>query len=87
MLAGGDGINNGTYNFSSPAPNSLNTNIGKIDYTPNATNHFFVRGNLQKDTASAAQNLPGQPAASTLEDNTKGHRCWLYGLPDFKSRQ
>ncbi len=72
MLAGGDGINNGTYNFSSPAPNSLNTNIAKIDYTPNATNHFFVRGNLQKDTASAAQNLPGQPAASTLEDNTKG---------------
>ena len=72
VLAGGDGINNGTYNFSSPAPNSLNTNIAKIDYTPNATNHFFVRGNLQKDTASAAQNLPGQPAASTLEDNTKG---------------
>ena len=72
VLAGGDGINTGTYNFSSPAPNSLNTNIAKIDYTPNATNHFFVRGNLQKDTASAAQNLPGQPAASTLEDNTKG---------------
>ena len=72
VLAGGDGINNGTVNFSSPAPSSLNTNIGKIDFTPNSKNHFFVRGNLQKDTASAAQNLPGQPAASTLEDNTKG---------------
>ena len=72
VLAGGDGINNGTVNFSSPAPSSLNTNIGKIDFTPNSKNHIFVRGNLQKDTASAAQNLPGQPAASTLEDNTKG---------------
>ena len=72
VLAGGDGINNGTYNFSSPAPNTLNTNIGKIDWTPNAKNHLFVRGNLQKDTAEGAQNLPGQPASSVLEDNTKG---------------
>jgi len=72
VLAGGDGINNGTFNFSSPAPNTLNTNIGKIDWTPNAKNHLFVRGNLQKDTAEGAQNLPGQPASSVLEDNTKG---------------
>jgi hypothetical protein len=72
VLAGGDGINNGSYNFSSPAPSRLNTNIGKIDYTPNAKNHIFARGNLQKDVASGAQNLPGQPAAKFLEDNTKG---------------
>jgi hypothetical protein len=72
VLAGGDGINQGSYNFSSPAPGRLNTNIGKIDFSPNARNHFFVRGNLQKDYSAAAANLPGQPAASTLEDNTKG---------------
>ena len=72
VLAGGDGINNGTVNFSSPAPNRLNTNIGKIDYTPNAKTHIFVRGNLQKDAAAGAENLPGQPPSSFLEDNTKG---------------
>ena len=72
VLAGGDGINNGTFNFSSPAPSRLNTNIGKIDYSPNAKNHFFVRGNLQKDVSASAQNLPGQAASRFLEDNTKG---------------
>ena len=72
VLAGGDGINNGTVNFSSPAPSRLNTNIGKIDYTPNVKNHIFVRGNLQKDVAAGSQNLPSQPASNFLEDNTKG---------------
>jgi hypothetical protein len=72
VLAGGDGINNGSFNFSSPAPNRLNTNIGKIDWMPNAKNHIFVRGNLQKDASAGEQNLPGQPASNFLEDNTKG---------------
>ena len=72
VLAGGDGINNGSYNFSSPAPSRLNTNIGKIDYIPNARNHFFVRGNLQKDTSAGTQQFPGQPASAFLEDNSKG---------------
>lgn len=72
VLSGGDGINNGTYNFSSPAPQTLNTSIAKIDYNLNSKNHFFARGNLQKDTALGAQNLPGQPASTTTEDNTKG---------------
>jgi hypothetical protein len=72
VLAAGDNVNFGNYNFSSPAPSRLNTNIAKIDYVLNSRNHLFWRGNLQKDTAADAQNLPGQPAASFLEDNTKG---------------
>jgi hypothetical protein len=72
VLAAGDGINNGSVNFSSPAPSRLNTNIGKIDFTPDSRNHIFVRGNLQKDVSLGAQNLPGQAAANFLEDNTKG---------------
>jgi len=72
VLGGGDGYNNGTYNFSSPAPQRLNTNIVKFDYNLNAKNHFFARGNLQKDFALGEENLPGQPASSTVEDNTKG---------------
>jgi len=72
VLAAGDGINNGSFNFSSPAPQRLNTNIGKIDFTPNSKNHIFARGNLQKDVSLGSENLPGQPPQSFLEDNTKG---------------
>jgi len=72
VLSGGDGINNGFYSFSSPAPQRLNTNIGKIDYAPNSRNHIFARGNLQKDVSFGDQNLPGQPPQNFLVDNTKG---------------
>ena len=72
VLSNGDYFNNGSYNFSSPAPQTKNTNIFKLDYDLNAKNHLFVRGNLQKDTEAGAENLPGQPSEDWLEDNTKG---------------
>ena len=68
----GDGINNAGYIFASPAPSTLNTTIAKADYSLSASQHLFVRGNLQKDTAAEAENLPGQPATSVHVDNTKG---------------
>jgi Carboxypeptidase regulatory-like domain/TonB dependent receptor len=68
----GDGINSGSFYFVSPEPKTQNTSILKIDYNPSAKNHFFVRGNLQKDTTAGAENLPGQPPASYTDDNTKG---------------
>lgn len=68
----GDGINNAGFIFSSPAPATLNTTIAKLDYNLSATQHVFARGNLQKDTASGDENVPGQPASSIHEDNTKG---------------
>lgn len=68
----GDGYNSGSYFFVSPAPSTLNTSILKLDYTPNSNNHLFVRGNLQKDTGSGDENLPGQLPASFADDNTKG---------------
>jgi Carboxypeptidase regulatory-like domain/TonB dependent receptor len=71
-VLGDGGFNSGSYFFTSPAPSTLNTSIVKLDYNMNSKNHFFVRGNLQKDTASGDENLPGQPAASFYDDNTKG---------------
>jgi len=68
----GDGVNNAGYIFASPAPSTLNTTIAKLDYSLNSKQHIFARGNLQKDTQAGDQNLPGQPAASTHIDNTKG---------------
>ncbi len=68
----GDGLNEGSYTFSSPTPYSHNTSILKFDYTPSGKHRIFVRGNLQKDVISGAQQFPGQPAATATRDNTKG---------------
>jgi hypothetical protein len=68
----GDGVNNAGYVFDSPAPATLNTSIAKIDYALTNKQHFFIRGNLQKDTQAGDENLPGQPSASSHVDNTKG---------------
>jgi hypothetical protein len=71
-LAQGDGLNLGSYTFSSPSPGSLNTAIAKFDYQLNDHHHFFVRGNLQKDTTAGVLQYPGQLASSFTTDNTKG---------------
>lgn len=71
-FAEGDGYNTGSYSFSSPAPATLNTSVGRIDYIPTASHRIFVRGNLQKDTTSFAEQFPGQGPSTLLEDNTKG---------------
>lgn len=68
----GDGVNNAGYIFASPNPYSQNTTIAKIDYAINNNQHVFFRGGLQKDTQAGTENLPGQPASSWHEDNTKG---------------
>lgn len=68
----GDGLNEGSYTFSSPAPYSHNTTILKFDYTPGSKHRLFVRGNLQKDIISGTQQFPGLAASTATEDNTKG---------------
>ncbi len=70
--ASGDGVNTGSYYFPSPVPFTQNTSILKVDWTINAANRIFARGNFQKDTTAGAENLPGQPPASYTDDNTKG---------------
>jgi len=70
--ASGDGLNNGSLFFPSPAPFTQNTSIFKLDYKVNNSSHLFVRGNLQKDTTAGSENLPGQPPKSLTDDNTKG---------------
>jgi hypothetical protein len=72
QIGGDGGLNSGEIFFSSPAPSTLNTSIAKIDYNMNSKNHFFFRGNLQKDTTAGDENFPGQPAATFYDDNTKG---------------
>lgn len=68
----GDGLNTGSYAFSSPNPIRLNTSIGRLDFTPSDRHRIFVRGNLQDDVTQNAENFPGQPPASSLVDDSKG---------------
>jgi hypothetical protein len=68
----GDTINEGSYAFSSPNPQRLNTTIGRIDYVPSDKHRIFVRANLQKDISDNTEQFPGQGPSSNVEDNTKG---------------
>jgi hypothetical protein len=68
----GDGLNSGSYSFSSPNPQRLNTTIGRIDWQPSDRQRIFARGNLQMDVTNGTEQYPGQPAQTVLEDNTKG---------------
>jgi hypothetical protein len=68
----GDGLNTGSYTFSSPNPVTLNTSIGRLDFTPGQKHRLFVRGNLQKDTTAGTEQFPGQGPSYNLIDNTKG---------------
>jgi hypothetical protein len=68
----GDALNTGSFSFSSPAPLSQNTTIGRIDFIPNQKQRIFVRGNLQKDITDYAEQFPGQGPTQVLEDNSKG---------------
>lgn len=68
----GDGLNEGSFSFSSPAPIHLNTSIGRIDWVPSDRHRVFVRANLQDDTTAFAEQFPGQPPSQSLVDDTKG---------------
>ncbi|MCL6464355.1 MAG: carboxypeptidase-like regulatory domain-containing protein [Acidobacterium ailaaui] len=68
----GDGLNLGSFSFSSPNPQNLNTTIVRLDWAPSSRQQLFFRGNLQDDTTLDVLQFPGQPPSHTLRDNTKG---------------
>jgi hypothetical protein len=67
-----DGYNLASYTFASPAPQSLNTLIAKLDYNIRDKHRLFARANLQEDHTSSAVQFPGQPSNYRLIDNSKG---------------
>jgi hypothetical protein len=69
---GDGGYNSGSYSFSSPNPQRLNTSIARIDFVPNDKQRIFVRGNLQKDVTGDVEQFPGQGPRYVTEDNSKG---------------
>ena len=67
----GDGLNTGSYSFSSANPQNLNTSIARLDWNPVAHHQLFFRGNLQDDTTDNIQ-FPGQPPSHVVRDKSKG---------------
>ena len=67
-----DGYNLASYTFASPAPQSLNTMIAKLDYNLHDKHRIFVRANLQQDRTTGPLQFPGQGAEYVLSDDSKG---------------
>ncbi len=67
-----DGYNLFGYTFASPAPQSLNTLIAKLDENIHANHRLFLRLNGQSDHTDGAAQFPGQPASYLLSDDSKG---------------
>lgn len=70
--AAGDGLNEGSYSFSSPNPFDENTYIAKFDFIPSDKHRIFVRGQLQKDTSGDVEQFPGQGPSVLRSSNNKG---------------
>lgn len=68
----GDGLNLGSYSFSSPNPQNLNTSIVRFDWNPVPHHQLFFRGDLQDDTTDDPVQFPGQPPTYVIRDNSKG---------------
>ena len=80
--AGGDGSNTLGYRFSSNADSSFNTYIMRLDYyiTSNGSQILFWRGQTQNNKQPQTQQFPGQTAASTLLDDSKGSTVGLTSI-------
>jgi hypothetical protein len=78
----GDGSNTLGYRFSSNADSSFNTYITRLDYhiTSSGSETLFLRGETQNFKEPGVQEFPGQTAATTVLDDSKGLTVGLTSL-------
>jgi hypothetical protein len=78
----GDGSNTLGYRFSSNADSSFNTYIARLDYhiTSSGSQTLFARGQTQNVKQPGQQQFPGQSAATTVLDDSKGLTIGLTSL-------
>jgi carboxypeptidase family protein len=78
----GDGSNTLGYRFSSNADSSFNTYITRLDWyiTSSGSETLFWRGQTQNNRQPGKQQFPGQPAATTLLDDSKGSTVGLTSI-------
>jgi hypothetical protein len=70
--AAGDGLNEGSFSFSSPEPVDQNTYLARFDFVPNDKHRIFARGQIQKDISGDVEQFPGQGPADIGTANNKG---------------
>lgn len=75
----GDGSNTLGYRFASNADSSFNTYIARLDWhiTTDGSETLFWRGETQNNNQPGTQQFPGQSAATTLLDDSKGFTVGL----------
>ncbi|HEV2386844.1 MAG TPA: TonB-dependent receptor [Candidatus Acidoferrales bacterium] len=73
-MSQGDALNMEGYRFASKSAPTFNTYIARLDYhfTSNGSETLFWRGETQNNKQPQAQQFPGQGAARTLLDDSKG---------------
>ena len=78
----GDGVNTAGYRFASNEDASFNTYIARVDWhiTSSGSEDLFWRGQTQNDKQPQAQEFPGQSAANTLLDDSKGSTVGLTSI-------
>lgn len=78
----GDGVNTLGYRFASNADSSFNTYITRLDYhiTASGSETLFARGESQNFKEPGQQQFPGQSAATTVLDDSKGVTVGLTSL-------
>jgi hypothetical protein len=78
----GDGLNTLGYRFSSNADSKWDTYILKGDWHINSsgTETLFLRGQTQNKNDPQLQEFPGQPASTTLVDDSRGITVGLTSL-------
>ncbi len=78
----GDGSNTLGYRFSSNADSSFNTYIARVDYhiTSSGSETLFARGESQNFKEPGQQQFPGQAAATSVLDDSKGITIGLTSL-------
>lgn len=78
----GDGSNTLGFRFAPPADSSYNTYITRLDYhiTSNGSETLFARGETQNFKEPGQPQFPGQSAATTVLDDSKGLTIGLTSL-------
>ena len=79
---GGDGSNTFGFRFAPPADSGFNTYIARLDYhiTSNGSETLFARGATQNFKQPGQPQFPGESAATTVLDDSKGVTVGLTSL-------
>jgi Carboxypeptidase regulatory-like domain len=78
--SGGDGFNTLGYRFSSNADSPFNTYIARLDWHISGSETLFWRGQTQNIKQPGAQEFPGESAATTTLDDSKGSTVGLTSI-------